>query len=244
MIKTILKTLLLLAAVGYLIFALAKVSRPANDMVCTGVEYQFADSGQTALIDCKMVEHQLAQYKIAPKGCKLADIDIRDIEQKLSQNPYIDTATCYHTAAGKLCIRIRPLHPLLHVFDDGGDEFYVDRQGRIMPAGGLSVNLPIITGHANRKFASTRLITLAQLLTEDPYWSHQAQQVYVDSKGNIEITPSYAGQRILLGEPKNLENKLQRVRLFYEKGLPKIGWNKYNVINATYNKQIICSKEK
>ena len=243
MIKTLLKTLLLLATVGYLIFALVKVSRPADEMVCTGVEYQFADSGAVSLIDKQMVSNQLAQHKISPKGKTLADIDIPGIERQLSANPYIDTVTCYHTASGKLCIRIKPLHPIMHVFAEDGDEFYVDKLGNVMPAGGLSTNLPVITGHATRKYASTRLIGLATLLMDDPYWSHQAQQVYIDSKGQVEIIPRISEQRILLGEPKNYAEKLEHVRLFYEKGMPKTGWNKYNVVNAKYRNQIICTKE-
>ena len=41
----------------------------------------------------------------------------------------------------------------------------------------------------------------------------------------------------------HLTEKLARVRLFYEKAMPKAGWNKYNVIDATYADQIICTKE-
>ena len=243
MIKTLLKTLLLLAALGYLAFALIKVSRPPQEMVCTGVEYQFLDSTETRLIDQQMVSNQLAQHKISPKGKTLADIDIKGIEKLLSANPYIDTVTCYHTASGKLCIRIKPLHPIMHVFAEDGDEFYLDRQGHVMPAGGLGTNLPVVTGYATRKYASTKLIPLATLLKDDPYWSRMAQQVNIDSKGHVEIIPRISEQKIRLGEPKNFAEKLQHVRLFYEKGMPKTGWNKYNVVNAAYRNQIICTKE-
>lgn len=243
MIKTLLKTLLLLAAVGYLIFALVKVSRPADEMVCTGVEYLFTDSNDVRLIDEQMVSNLLTQHKISPKGKMLADIDVRGIERQLSANPYIDTVNCYHTASGKLCIRIKSLHPIMHVFAKDGDEFYVDKQGHIMPAGGLCTDLPIITGNVTRKYATTRLIGLATLLNEDSYWKRQAQQVNIDNKGQVEIIPRISEQKILLGEPKNYAEKLQHVRLFYEKGMPKTGWNKYNVINAAYRNQIICTKE-
>ena len=112
MIKTLLKTLLLLVAVGYFIFAIVKVSRPPQKMVCTGVEYLFTDSGEVVLIDKNTVANLLAQKKIAPKGKTLEDIDIHNIEHLLSESPYIDTVNCYHTATGKLCIRIQARHPL------------------------------------------------------------------------------------------------------------------------------------
>lgn len=242
MIKTLLKSLLLLATLGYLVFALIKVSRPTQEMVCTGVEYMFTDSDQIRLIDQPMVENLLAKNDFAPKGKILADIDMTDIIERLSANPYIDTVTCYHTASGKLCIRITPRHPLLHVYAQDGDEFYVDEEGCIMPAGGIAADLPVVTGQVTRKMASTRLMSLGNLLQNDEYWHGQAQQIVIDEKGWVEIIPRYSGQRILLGEPKDLEEKLARVRLFYEKSMPKVGWNKYSIINAIYKDQIICTK--
>ncbi|MBQ7571632.1 MAG: cell division protein FtsQ/DivIB [Bacteroidaceae bacterium] len=242
MIKTLLKSLLLLATLGYLVFALIKVSRPTQEMVCTGVEYTFTDSGQISLIDQPMVEQLLAKNEFSPKGEILADVDMGSITERLSASPYIDTVTCYHTASGKLCIRVTPRHPLLHAFAQDGDEFYVSTQGFVMPAGGIAADLPIVTGHVTRKMAGTRLLTLGRLLQDDEYWRDQAQQIVIDEKGWVEIIPRYSGQRILLGEPKDLEEKLARVRLFYEKAMPKVGWNKYRIINAIYKDQVICTK--
>lgn len=241
-LKTLFKTLLLLLALGYFVFAIVKVSRPTQEMVCTGVEYQFTDSGSVSLVNRQMVEAMMARHLSSPKGTKLADIDMRSIEDHVSQNPYIDTAICYHTASGKLCIRVTPRHPLLHIFADDGDEFYVDEQGVIMPAGGAAADLPIVTGHITRQAARTQLLTLGRFLRNDPYWSQQAQQIVVDKKGDLEIIPRFSGQRILLGTPKNVVEKLGRVRLFYEKAMPHVGWDKYSVINATYKDQIICTK--
>ena len=243
-IKTIFKTLLLLLTVGYLVFALVKVSRPTQEMVCTGVEYQFADSGQICFIDSQMVNAMLAKHNIVPKGRKLADIDLRNIDSILSANPYIDTVRCYHTASGKLCIRIKSMHPMFHVFNDAGEEYYVDSQGRRIPAGGLSADLLVVTGHVTPEFVCHQLMRLGRILNEDEFWNEQIQQVYVEENGNVELIPSYSDQRILIGEPKHIEEKLERVRLFYENAMPKTGWNRYNVIDARYNKQIICSNEK
>ena len=242
MIKNLLKILLLVAALGYLVFALVKVSRPVDEMVCTGFEFDITDSTENCLINKKVVEDLMAQNKITPKGKKLSDINLNEIEQILAKNPYIDTANCYHTASGKVCARIVPMHPILHVFSQDGDEFYVDRQGNILPAGGISTKLCIVTGNASRKYASTKLLSLGKFIEEDAYWNLQTQQINIDNKGNVEITPRIGDLTIVLGEPKNIAEKLQRVRLFYEKGLPKAGWNKYTRIDATYQNQIICTK--
>lgn len=244
MIKTLFKALLLVAVVGYLVFALVKVSRTPGEIICSGVEYTFSDTVGVRLVDEASLEKLLGQSKISPKGESLDEIDVRQIEQSLMKSPYVDTVTCYHTAAGKLCIRVTPRCPIMHVFADDGDEFYVSNTGVVMPAGGLSVDLPVITGHVTRKFASSRLMPLAKILCSDEYWSREAQQVNIDKQGNVEIIPRVNEQKVLLGEARNFNQKLQHVRLFYEKAMPKVGWNKYSVIDASFDNQIICTRRK
>lgn len=242
-LSTIFKALLLLSAIGYLVFALFKISRPTGEMICTGVEYQYVDSDLVRLVDDDIIDKYMGHFKISPKGKAFDDIDIAGIGQKLSTMPYIDSINVYHTAAGKLCIRIIPYHPLLHIYAQDGDEFYVDEQGVIAPAGGCNTRLPIVTGHVTRKFASTRLIALGQFLRDNAYWNKQVEQININQKEEVEIIPRYVGQRILLGEPKDIAEKLNRVQLFHEKTLPKTGWNIYHTINASYKGQIICTKQ-
>ena len=49
-------------------------------------------------------------------------------------------------------------------------------------------------------------------------------------------------------KPANLrdllvEEKFERLKTFYEKGLNQIGWNKYSRISLEFNNQIICTKK-
>lgn len=243
-LTTILKTLLLLVAMGYMVFALVKVSRSPQEMICTGVEYQFTDSGQVCLIDRSGIEAILAQHKISPKGQILADINIGDIERYVAASPYVDSVLCYHTASGKLCIRVMPLHPMFHVLDEDGNEYYVTADGQAMPGGKLGADVLVVTGHVDRGFATSHLVNVCRYITEDAYWDDLTEQIYIDRHNNIEIIPRFTGQRIQLGDYKDVEDKLRRVRLFYEKGMAKTGWDKYNVVSAAYKGQIICKKEK
>lgn len=242
-VKTLFKALLLLSALGYLVFAIIKVSRSPQDMVCTGMEYHFQDSAEVRLVEGADVDAYLEKQGITAEGKPLSDIDMRKIEQVLTANPYIDTVTCHYTAAGKLCVRIKPLHPLLHVFANDGGEFYVDGDGNFMSAGGQNVDLPVVTGYARPEYVVAHLLPLGRMLKEDDYWNELTEQIDIDDKGKVKIITRYAGQQVLIGDPEDFEEKLERVRLFYEKGMPKVGWNKYRTINASYKGQIICTKK-
>ena len=67
-LTNIFKALLLLAALGYLAFALIKISRPTGEMLCTGVEYQYVDSDMVCLVDDDAMDKYLGHFKISPKG--------------------------------------------------------------------------------------------------------------------------------------------------------------------------------
>ena len=40
----------------------------------------------------------------------------------------------------------------------------------------------------------------------------------------------------------HFEEKLANLRLFYEQAIPKMGWEKYSIINLKYRNQIVCTK--
>lgn len=242
-ILSLLKLLALLGTVSYLGFALVRLSPSTGEMVCTGVDIVFEDSADNLLITPNDVRHLLMARKIAPKGMRYADINMREIDSLLCLDPYIDTVTTYHTSSGMLTVRVRPLKPILHVLAQSGDEFYLEREGRILPAGGQNTNLCIVTGAVSRRFASQHLVELGTLLCEDPYWSLQAQQVNVTPRGELELVPRTGDHLLLLGEPRDIAAKLERIRLFYAKGLPRAGWNRYKSISAEFEGQIVCTKK-
>ena len=49
---------------------------------------------------------------------------------------------------------------------------------------------------------------------------------------------------VYLGLPVHVDKKLERLKLFYQYGLSKAGWNKYSYINLEFDNQIICKKRK
>jgi cell division protein FtsQ len=59
----------------------------------------------------------------------------------------------------------------------------------------------------------------------------------------IELYPRIGKHVIELGSTENFRNKLNRLRIFYQEGLERVGWNKYKTISLAYDDQIVCTKE-
>ena len=64
----------------------------------------------------------------------------------------------------------------------------------------------------------------------------------VDSNKNIVIHPYLSKQKIIFGYPDMLEEKFNKISLFYNKIIPLKGWNIYKSVNVKFKDQIICDK--
>ncbi len=240
----LLKYAMLLAIVGYLGFALAKMVRPAKELVCTGVVVELQADSTTCLVDSDNVLALLARNKISPKGKSFSQIDMSQISRLLTESPQLDTAWCYRNSAAQLVIRAQAPTPVLHALPDGEREFYLTQSGKAVPPTDNIRNLVVASGNFNAKWATKNLTQLATLLAHDPYWRLQAQQIYVDDKHRIWLSTRIQDHEILLGDTTMMADKLERIRLFYQHGLPQAGWNMYQTIDASFKGQLVCTKSK
>ena len=61
--------------------------------------------------------------------------------------------------------------------------------------------------------------------------------------GYVEKELAVGNHRIMLGTLDEFEEKLANLKLFYEQAIPKVGWEKYSMINLKYKNQIVCTKK-
>jgi cell division protein FtsQ len=83
---------------------------------------------------------------------------------------------------------------------------------------------------------------LVDYINRDSFWSAQIDQIYVDSYDEIDLIPRVGNHIIHLGSADDFEVKLRNLRVFYDKVLPVVGWNKYSNINLAFRDQIVCRR--
>jgi cell division protein FtsQ len=86
------------------------------------------------------------------------------------------------------------------------------------------------------------LYKLSAFITKDKFLKAQIEQIYVDPKGEFELVPRVGTHIILMGRADNLQDKFERLFVFYRMGLSKTGWSRYNIINIKFKNQVVCSK--
>ena len=96
------------------------------------------------------------------------------------------------------------------------------------------------TEFMNKTLKSTKKATLEELTEE---MNNQIEQICVFPNKEVELIPRVGRFRIVLGALDDFEEKLNKLRLFYDQAIPKVGWDKYSVIDLKYKNQIVCTKK-
>lgn len=243
MIRKILILLTLLLICAYLIAALTVLNSKPQGAVCQGVECIIKDSIQSAFINSQEVENILKSNKLYPKGKEIDSVVCRKIETCLQEDPRIENAECYKSPTNRICIEIVQRLPILRIMSSNGERYYVDSKGKVMPETRCPAYLPIATGNIDKNMACKELYELGLFLQKDKFWNAQIQQINVTPEKELELVPRVGNHIVFLGKSEQTEQKLSRLKAFYEKALNKVGWNKYSRISLEFNNQIICTKK-
>lgn len=111
------------------------------------------------------------------------------------------------------------------------------------PEANCVAHLAIVTGNVDKTFATKDLYKFGLFLQNDKFWDAQIEQINVTPEKEVELVPRVGEHIVFLGKIDNFEEKLAKLKLFYEKALNQVGWNKYSRISLEFNNQIICTKK-
>ena len=180
----------MLAVAIYLAAAFTWINQTPDGRICNHLNIILEDSAESSFITPAEATALLKRKRLYPIGVPTDSIRCKAIENALKTNTFIETAECYKTPAGDLCISIRQRHPILRIITETGFNHYLDNKGHIMPAMGHAAHLPIATGKIDKKTAEGALYEIALLLENDEFWKRQIEQINVTKDGEFELVHS------------------------------------------------------
>ena len=243
MLKKLFILLTLVLIIAYLIIAMTAFNIKPDDAACEGMELVINDSIDYGFISKREILRLLNNKKLSPIGKKINEINVRELEEELKKHPLIGNAECYRTPGNRIGIEITQRVPILRVMAANGEQYYIDDKAHTMPVPNSAANVAIVTGHVDKAFATKELYEFGMFLQKNPLWKAQIQQINVTTAKELELVPQVGDHIIFLGKPNHYENKFERLKTFYKKGLNEIGWNKYSRISLEFDNQIICTKK-
>lgn len=186
-------------------------------------------------------------------GRTLKSIQLHELEESISQNPFVEEVNVFSDMNGTISVKIIPREAILRVINQGGNDYYIDKMGYKMPSSlryaprvmvangyiqeGLSEEPDTIQTHLLADLYKT-----ARYIDADSLWNSQIAQLYVNEENDIELIPRVGEQKIIMGSADSLDNKFMKLLTFYQRIIPKVGWGMYKTVNLKFANQLVCEK--
>src|SRR5690606_5838776 len=111
---------------------------------------------------------------------------------------------------------------ILRIVNKAGKEYYIDTQGAKVPVTLKYVpHVLVASGNIQESYEKPLdtiqtelvkdLVAIVERVKDDPLWSNQIVQLYVDSRQDIEIVPRVGTQPLVIGDADKLDEKFARL---------------------------------
>ena len=232
-------------------FLMSFIKVKSSEYACN--DLQVIIPGEQSFIATADVEKILKNTQGELIGKTLSDIPIHEIEEDLRAIPFVEKAIVSKDMNGTVSIKIKQREAVLRVINQAGQDFYVDRNGvkiplsahyapRVIVANGLvgegygkdldSIQTPILHD----------LVEIANFIEADVLWDSQIEQLFVNDQRQIELVPRVGRQRIIIGNAQDIDDKFRKLRVFYQKVIPTMGWDAYTSVDLSFKNQLVCQK--
>lgn len=245
MLKRILLILCVVAVVCYMLAVFVVSPMLTTGNVCSSVRVVLGDEdmGDLNVVTAEEVESFLKSRKLNIEGHRISDLNADSIERIVEKHPMVRKAECYISPENDFIIEILQKKPVFRVIDSQGHDYFVDSEcNKINKVNSLVCYLPVLTGYVDDDYIRSTMFGFIRFIEQDEFWSAQIEQIHVNQNKDVILVPRVGNSTITLGILEDYEAKLDKVKLFYKKGLSVVGWNKYKNINVEFDGQIIAEK--
>lgn len=186
-------------------------------------------------------------------GTRIERIPVSLLERLIRMNKYVEDADVFIDIKGRLQVNIEQRKPMLRIMNNTNQSFYIDEKGGKMPLSSLyTANVLIANGNIAEQYDGKNdsissvlmksLFYLTNVIRHDKFWDAQVEQIYIEPNQDIVLIPRVGDHKIIFGDTSNAIEKFENLLVFYQKALPKVGWQTYHTINVKFKGQLVCSR--
>jgi len=219
---------------------------------CGKVQITPHTRNESVVLTVSDVDRMINSAGIKTVGLKVKDVDVASIQRILQNNPYVKEVNFVHFSGNKLMIDYTLRNIILHVFNNRGEQYFVDDEGYILPySQKMTDYLMVANGNISQPFkqlakASRELETVVKLANEilsDDFNAVQYRQIFVTNNKQLELVSTMGQQKILFGTLDNSTEKLQNLQNVYRNGLSRKGYDTYAMLDVRYKNRVIAQRK-
>ena len=170
---------------------------------------------------------------------KIGDVKIPELEKKINEIPFVDSANVYMNLNGNLNVDIKQRIPIFRLNKNGKD-FYVDEKGIEFPISkNFSYPCMLVMGDVDAS-EYQELGKLIEKIDKDDF----SKKYFIGikkEKDNYNLLTSDGNYKVEIGDLENIDFKVKGFKTFVEKYLVYQNPEKYKKISVKYNNQIVTT---
>ncbi len=234
------KLLTLIVLVGFLYgFASHRNAvKKSNDI---NVEFE---NGDNLFISYETVNKLLIQNLVTNENKSKENINLNNLEEFMQDNEMIENAEIFLTLSGELGVIITQRTPVLRVTNNL-ETYYFDKLGQRMPlSDNFSARVPVTTSDL-KKNDCIDIICLSNKIRNDDFLRKQIigiDQIEGEETNQFELKTRIGDQKIIFGDLTRMNEKIIKLKVFYQKVMLDSTLNNYRSINLKFNNQVVCEK--
>lgn len=240
--KKILNIVYFLVGVSLLIFLSLTSRENQSEIICNSLSISIETKGGLFFIDEEMIEGLLLESEDSLLGKSFEDINIYLLEDFVEEHPNIEKAELYLALNGTLCVDVKQRKPIVRVFEEE-QSYYLDSKTEPIPLSD-KYSARVLQVYWNEITPARKEIlkTVLTAVEDDEFFKAQITALEFDENDELIIYPRVGDHKIILGEAQNIEEKFEKLKVFYRHGLENVGWNRYSHINLKFENQVVCTK--
>ncbi|WP_194972891.1 cell division protein FtsQ/DivIB [Aquiflexum lacus] len=226
------------------------VEKKDSERTLSGMEVRVRGIADVYFVNEKEILNALkTEFPLIQPGISMKEVDLNKIEKKVETHPFVRKAEVFADLKGQVVIEIAQHIPMARIVRPNAADGYISTEGRILPTSPQYTTRVMTLGGAHAESllkmedineSHSELMELIRFIYDDEFWRAQIAGMDIPKKSDIRMHQQVGKQVIEFGDAKDIEEKFNKINLFYEEILPKKGWNTYSRVNVKYKGQIVC----
>lgn len=195
---------------------------------------------ETRMISKETVSNLLIQNLGNPLNQLNSTINLHGIENEIEQNPMIRNAEAFLVPDGALHIDVEQKVPIARITSHNGHR-YMDDHGELMPVSSLFSARVLLVDGVETKQALESAYQIINYIKTDDFFSKQIIGMKRLDNGDFQLNTRLGAHKILFGKAEDIEQKFNKLKVFYKRMWEDEKLKEYKLLNIKYNKQVVCS---
>lgn len=199
------------------------------------------EKGNNEFLTHAMVNKLLIQNNETVQNQAKSVINLYDLENQVSKNPYVEKAAVFLTIKGDLKSIIKQKTPVARIIVKN-NSYYVDKQGVKIPlSDNYSARVLLVSGIKNDEDIA-EILPLINTILEDDFLQKEVVGIEKSDVGEYQFSARSGNYKIDFGKLIDVDIKIKKLKAFYNKTFEDGTIQNYKTINVKYHNQVVCTK--